>query len=71
MTQVYNIKFTDTEPLETQINTLLGCIHNINTLGHTFDNHLAAVSLINALPPSLSTLKTLLTNTRPQQPQQM
>ena len=33
MTQVYNTKFTETEPLETQINTLLGCICSINPLG--------------------------------------
>ena len=64
MTQVNNTKFTETEPLETQINTLLGCICSINSLGHTFDDHLAAVSLINTLPASLGTLKTLLTDTQ-------
>ena len=64
MTQVNNTKFTETEPLETQINTLLGCICSINSLGHTFDDHLAAVSLINALPASLGMLKTLLTDTQ-------
>ena len=64
MTQVYNTRFTENEPLETQINTLLGCIRTINTLGHPFDDHLAAISLINALPASLGTLKTLLTDTQ-------
>jgi transposase InsO family protein len=64
MTQVYNTRFTENEPLETQINTLLSCIRTINTLGHPFDDHLAAISLINALPASLGTLKTLLTDTQ-------
>ena len=64
MTQVYNTKFTENEPLETQINTLLACIRTINSLGHPFDDHLAAISMINALPASLNTLKTLLTDTQ-------
>jgi hypothetical protein len=64
MTQVYNTRFTENEALETQINTLLGCIRTINSLGHPFDDHLAAISIINALPASLGTLKTLLTDTQ-------
>jgi gag-polypeptide of LTR copia-type/Domain of unknown function (DUF4219) len=68
MTQVYNTKFTENEPLETQINTLLACIRTINSLGHPFDDHLAAISMINALPASLDTLKTLLTDTQCHEP---
>jgi hypothetical protein len=64
MTQVYNTRFAENEPLETQINSLLGCIRTINTLGHPFDDHLGAISLINALPASLGTLKILLTDTQ-------
>lgn len=41
MTQVYNTRFNENEPLETQINTLLGCICTINSLSHPFNDHLA------------------------------
>jgi hypothetical protein len=37
-------------------------LSSINSLGHSFDDHLATVSLINALPATLSTLKTILFN---------
>jgi hypothetical protein len=60
MSKVYNTKLNNTEPLENQIDDMLRHIHTINSLGHSFDDHLAAVSLINTLPATLSTLKTIL-----------
>ena len=55
--------FTDTEPLEGQINDLLADIRNINKLKKTFDDEITAIALINALPNSLDTLQTILGNT--------
>lgn len=47
---VFHTKFTDTEPLESQMNDMLADIHNINELKQTFDDEVTAIALINALP---------------------
>jgi transposase InsO family protein len=60
--KVFHTKFTDTEPLETQMNDLLADIRNINELKKTFDDEVTAIALINALPSSLDTLQTILGN---------
>jgi hypothetical protein len=60
--KVFHTTFTDTEPLEVQINDLLADIRNINKLKKTFNNEITAIALINALPDSLDTLQTILGN---------
>ena len=50
MSKVFNTKLNDAEPLENQIDEFLRTIRTINSLGHPFDDHLAAVTLINAIP---------------------
>jgi hypothetical protein len=60
--KVFHTTFTDTEPLEAQINDLLADIRNINELKKTFDDEITAIALINALPDSLDTLQTILGN---------
>ena len=41
--KVFHIKFTDTEPLETQMNNLLADIRNINELKKMFDDKVTTV----------------------------
>ena len=64
MSKVFNTKLNDAEPLENQIDKFLRTIQTINSLSHPFDDHLAAVSLINAIPSTLSTLKTILSDSQ-------
>ena len=60
--KVFHTAFTDTEPLEAQINDLLTNIRQINELKQTFDDEITAIAVINALPASLDTLQTILSN---------
>jgi hypothetical protein len=46
--KVFHTTFTDTSPLEAQINDLLADIRNINELKKTFNDEITAIALINA-----------------------
>ena len=61
--KVFHTAFSDSEPLESQINDLLANIWKINELkANTFDDEIMAIAIINALPASLDTLQTILGN---------
>jgi hypothetical protein len=57
---VFRRQFLDMEPLEPQINSLVRSAHTITALGLALDDRIIAHTIIGALPPSLSTLKTIL-----------
>ena len=59
--KVFHTAFSDSEPLESQINDLLANIRKINELkANTFDDEIMAIAIINALPASLDMLQTIL-----------
>ena len=59
---VFKTEFVDSEPLEDQLNAFLNNISLINQIKglDVFDNELRAIAIINALPDSLETLRTVL-----------
>ena len=49
--KVFHTAFSDSEPLESQINNLLADIRKINELKkNTFNDEIMAIAIINALP---------------------
>ncbi|HEX4706357.1 MAG TPA: reverse transcriptase domain-containing protein, partial [Candidatus Udaeobacter sp.] len=63
LNDIFHTVFSDTEPLEPQLNKFISQIYLINKLSSTvFDDEIIAVAIINALPDSLETLKTILAN---------
>jgi hypothetical protein len=62
--EVFHTEFTDTEPLESQLNRFTSQISLINRLKgqKAFDDEFTAMAIINALPESLESLKTVLAN---------
>jgi gag-polypeptide of LTR copia-type len=57
---VFRRQFLDMEPLEPQINSLVHSARTITALELALDDCIIAHTIIRALPPSLSTLKTIL-----------
>jgi gag-polypeptide of LTR copia-type/GAG-pre-integrase domain len=54
--------FNKSKPMEPQINTICQATHTITNLGLSLDEELIMFAIIMALPPSLTTLKTILSN---------
>jgi gag-polypeptide of LTR copia-type len=57
---VFRRQLLDTESLEPQINSLIRSAHTITALGLVLDDRIIVHTIIGALPPSQSTLKTIL-----------
>ena len=53
------------EPLQPQINTILLAASKVTTLGLPLDDKLVTFAIISSLPPSMGTLKKILSNTKP------
>jgi len=58
--EVFRTTFSDSEPLEPQINTLIRAARTITSLGLALEDKLVAFAIISSLPPSLTTLKIIL-----------
>jgi hypothetical protein len=58
--EVFRATLSDTEPLEPQINSLIRAARTITTLGLTLEDKLVAFAIISSLPPTLTTLKIVL-----------
>ena len=63
--EVFRSTLSDTGPLEPQINTMIRAADTISNLGLVLEDKLLAFAIINSLPSSLSTLKTILSTTKP------
>ncbi len=59
---IFNNTFTDSDPLEPQINSLLKLVRVVRNLGSKLRDDIVAAVIISALPNSLSALKTVLAN---------
>jgi hypothetical protein len=58
--KVFRSKLSDSEPLGPQIDALLWAAYIITSLGLALDDKVVAHAIISSLPPSLSTLKTII-----------
>ena len=58
--KVFRSKLSDSEPLGPQIDALTRAAHIIESLGLQLDDKLVVLSIISSLPPSLSTIKTIM-----------
>jgi transposase InsO family protein len=65
--EVFRSTLSDAEPLGPQINTVTRAACAAANLGLSLEDKLIATALISSLPSSLSTLKTILSNTPPSQ----
>jgi LTR polyprotein gag-polypeptide-like protein len=54
--KIFKSAFTDTNPLEPQINSLLQSVHAAKNLGSNLGDDIVASTIISALPASLRTL---------------
>jgi hypothetical protein len=63
--EVFRTTISDSEPLEPQINALIRAASTIANLGLTLEDKLLAFAIISSLPASFSTLKTILSTTKP------
>ena len=63
--EVFRSTLSESDPLEPQINALIRAANTISNLGLTLDDKLLAFALISSLPSSFSTLKTILSTTKP------
>jgi hypothetical protein len=63
--EVFWSTLSESNPLEPQINALIRAANTISNLGLTLDDKLLVFALISSLPPSFSTLKTILSTTKP------
>ena len=63
--EVFRSTLSESDPLEPQINTLICAANTISNLGLTLNDKLLMFTLISSLPSSFSTLKTILSTTKP------
>jgi hypothetical protein len=63
--EVFRSTISESKPLEPQINALICAANTISNLGLSLDDKLLAFALISSLPSSFSTLKTILSTTKP------
>jgi hypothetical protein len=63
--EVFRSTISESKPLEPQINALIHAVNTISNLGLSLDDKLLAFALISSLPSSFSTLKTILSTTKP------
>jgi gag-polypeptide of LTR copia-type len=63
--EVFRSTFSDSKPLQPQIDSLMHSSRIISSLGITLDDKLVAFAIISSLPRSLSTLRTILLITNP------
>jgi LTR polyprotein gag-polypeptide-like protein len=64
MEELFHHALSESEPMDTQINNLLGVARNLESLGIGMDEKVIAFAIVMALPDSLNTLKTILYSTR-------
>jgi gag-polypeptide of LTR copia-type len=62
LNDIFHTVFNESEPMEPQINAICQAVHTITNLGLSLDEELVTFAIITALPPSLATLKTILSN---------
>ncbi len=60
--EIFKMTFTDSNPLEPQINSLLQSVHVVQNLGSKIGDDVVVTAIILALLNSLGTLKTILAN---------
>jgi hypothetical protein len=63
--EVFWSTLSKSDPLEPQINALIHAVNTISNLGLTLGDKLLSFALISSLPSSFSTLKTILSTTKP------
>ena len=63
--EIFRSTLSESEPLQPQINTILLVASKVTTLRLSLDNKLVAFAIISSLPSSMSTLKKILSNTKP------
>ena len=63
--EVFRSTLSKSDPLEPQIIALIRAANTISNLSLTLDDKLLAFALISSLPSSFSTLKTILSTTKP------
>ena len=56
---------SESEPLQPQINTIILAASKVTTLGLPLNDKLITFAIISSLPPSMGTLKKILSNTKP------
>ena len=56
---------SESEPLQPQINTIILAASKVTTLRLPLDDKLVMFAIISSLPPSMGTLKKILSNTKP------
>ena len=62
-TKVFHSQMTDSQDLQTQIKELHTYASKLATLGHPLDDKMFGVAIILSLPPSCSTLQTVISAT--------
>jgi hypothetical protein len=62
--QVFWGTLSNSEPLQPQVNAIIRAASTITSLGTTLEDRLIALAIIASLPPSMSTLKKILSNTK-------
>jgi transposase InsO family protein len=63
--EIFRGTLSESEPLQPQINNIVLAASKVNTLGLPLDDKLVAFAIISSLPPSMSTLKKILSYTKP------
>ncbi len=61
--EVFHKTLSDSEALEPQINALTRAARSVTNLGLPLSDRLVAIAIISSLPPSMSTLRTVLSTT--------
>ena len=62
---IFRSTLSESEPLQPQINTILLAASKVTTLSLPLNDKLVAFAIISSLPSSMSTLKKILSNTKP------
>jgi gag-polypeptide of LTR copia-type len=63
MTKVFQSQMSDSQDVQMQINKLCTYVSRLSSLGHPLDNKMFTVAIILSLPPSYSTLQTVISAT--------
>lgn len=61
--ELFRGTLSDDSAMETQLNAMHQKAHILSTLGQPLDNTLVATAMVISLPPSYSTLRTILMST--------
>ena len=63
--EIFQGTLSESKPLQPQINTIILAASKVTTLRLPLDDKLVAFAIISSLPPSMGTLKKILSNTKP------